>query len=92
VSDPGLERENDAYITGLERRLRALEAALRALTRHAPLDTGYAWGNDACAYCHAQGGEWGDDPEGRSGWRIWHPAHEPDCPWAKAKALLGEGA
>jgi hypothetical protein len=29
MSDPGLEGENDAYTTGLERRLRDLEAALR---------------------------------------------------------------
>jgi hypothetical protein len=77
-------REYDA----IRERVSDLEAALRALTRHAPLDSGYAWGTDACAYCHAEGGAYRDDPEGRPGWRVWYPVHTEDCPWIRARSLL----
>ena len=75
MSDPGLEREDAAY-------LDALEAALRALCAVVPL-----WyeqdHTQLCCYCGAY-----RIAATRAAAAGAFP-HEPDCPWLKAKALLG---
>lgn len=69
---------------GRERRIRELEATLRALLPEDPTHDAYelrdgSW-YKACAYC-----------ERREVSHILGLDHAEDCPWARARALVGEG-
>jgi hypothetical protein len=64
----------------------AQREALRALVAVEPTYTDHAYGSDAerCVFCE------GSDQPGANPGDFWNFVHEPDCPWVRARARLGE--
>lgn len=79
------ERQYRLYVAPVQERADDLEEALRALTAVEPLYES-PYGNTVCVYCSG----WARNVDAPGGGSREVMDHEPDCPWVRARALLGE--